>query len=114
MELLEALWKLGAASVREVQESLPESHRPEYTTVQTIIYRLEEKGAVERVKKVGNAHIFRPLVTRKSAVSALVEDFLGMIGGSHEPLVAHLAESGRISLRELKELEKLIKERRSP
>jgi BlaI family transcriptional regulator, penicillinase repressor len=112
MELLEALWKLGPASIREIQESLPEDRQPEYTTVQTIMYRLEEKGAVERVKKIGNAHIFRPLVTRKSALGALIDDLVGILGGSHEPLVAHLAESGRISLRELKELEKLVKERR--
>ncbi len=110
MELLEALWKLGPASIREVQESLPEEGRPEYTTVQTIMYRLEEKGAVERMKKIGNAHIFRPLITRKSALGALVEDFLGMLGGSHEPLMAHLAESGRLSLKELKQLERLLKE----
>ncbi|HEX3728580.1 MAG TPA: BlaI/MecI/CopY family transcriptional regulator [Opitutaceae bacterium] len=112
MELLGVLWKLGSASIREIQEQLPEDRRPEYTTVQTIIYRLEEKGAVERVKKIGNAHIFRPLVTRKSALGALIDDFLGTLGGSHEPLMAHLAESGRLSLRELRELEKLIKERR--
>jgi BlaI family transcriptional regulator, penicillinase repressor len=111
MELLEALWKLGSASIREIQESLPEEERPEYTTVQTIIYRLEEKGAVERVKKIGNAHIFRPLVSRKSAVGALIDDFLNLLGGSHEPLVAHLAESGKITLREIKDLEKRVKER---
>ncbi len=114
MELLEALWKLGSASIREIQESLPEDRRPEYTTVQTIVYRLEEKGAVERVKKIGNAHIFRPLVSRKSALGALIDDLVGILGGSHEPLVAHLAESGKISLREIKELEKLVKERRAP
>ena len=66
LQLLERLWALGAASVREVQESLPEKDRPAYTTVQTILYRLEEKGAVRRSKKIGNAHIFEPVVTRKS------------------------------------------------
>jgi predicted transcriptional regulator len=109
MELLEALWKLGSASIREIQESLPDDRRPEYTTVQTIIYRLEEKQAVERVKKIGNAHIFRPLVTRQSTLGALVDDFLGSFGGSPEALVTHLFESGRISLKDLKELERQSK-----
>jgi BlaI family transcriptional regulator, penicillinase repressor len=112
MELLEALWKLGTGSIREIQESLPEDRRPEYTTVQTIIYRLEEKGAVARMKKIGNAHIFQPLVSRKSTVATLIEDFLGTFGGSPEPFVSHLVESGKISLSELKELEKLAKEKR--
>ena len=114
LKVMEALWGHGASSIREIQESLPEDRQPEYTTVQTIMYRLEEKGAVERVKKIGNAHIFRPLVSRKSALGALIDDLVGILGGSHEPLVTHLAESGRISLRELKELEKMIKERREP
>ena len=106
MELLESLWKMGSASIREIQESLPEDRRPEYTTVQTIIYRLEQKGAVERVKKIGNAHIFKPAVTRKSTIATLIEDFLRTFGGSPEPFVAHLIESGKISLKEIKELEK--------
>lgn len=111
MELLEVLWKLGSGSIREIQEAIPEKRRPEYTTVQTIVYRLEEKGAVERVKKIGNAHIFQPLVTRRSAVATLIDDFLGTFGGSTEPLLAHLVESGKVTLQELKELEKLAKER---
>ncbi len=113
LELLGALWELGAGSIREIQESLPEDRRPEYTTVQTIIYRLEEKGAVRRAKKIGNAHIFEPLVSRQSAVGSLIEDFLGHFAGSHEPLVAHLVETGRISSAELKEMEKLLKARRA-
>jgi BlaI family penicillinase repressor len=112
LELLEALWKLGSGSIREIQESLPESRRLEYTTVQTMIYRLEEKGAVRRAKKIGNAHIFEPLVSRQSTLSTLIEDFIGLIGGSPEPLVTHLVETGKISSAELKEMEKLLKERR--
>jgi predicted transcriptional regulator len=111
MELLEALWKLGSASIREIQESLPDSRRLEYTTVQTVVYRLEQKGAVKRVKKIGNAHIFEPLVNRKTVSATLIEDFLGAFGGAPEPFVTHLVESGAISLRELKELEKIAKER---
>src|ERR1700704_2097660 len=90
LELLGALWALGSGSIREIQETLPADRRPEYTTVQTIIYRLEEKGAVRRTKKIGNAHIFEPLVSRKSTLATLIEDFIGTLGGSHEPLVAHL------------------------
>ena len=113
LELLNALWKLESGSIREIQESLPEAERPEYTTVQTIIYRLEEKGAVRRTRKIGNAHIFEPLVTKQSALAAMIEDFIGKLGGSAEPLVAHLVETGKISSAELKQMEKLIKERRA-
>jgi BlaI family penicillinase repressor len=112
LELLNALWKLGSGSIREIQESLPAEDRPEYTTVQTIIYRLEEKGAVRRARKIGNAHIFEPLVSRKSTFATLIEDFIGTLGGSHEPLVAHLVESGKISSADLKQIEKLLKDRR--
>jgi predicted transcriptional regulator len=112
LELLNALWRLGSGSIREIQESLPADARPEYTTVQTIIYRLEEKGAVRRAKKIGNAHIFEPLVSQQSAFATLIEDFIGTLGGSAEPLVAHLVETGKISSAELKQMEKLIKERR--
>ena len=113
LEMLEALWRLGTASIREIQGSLPEDERPEFTTVQTIIYRLEQKGAVERVKRIGNANIFRAIVTRKSAIGSLVDDFLGHFAGSHEPILTHLAESGRISAAELKQIEKLIRERKT-
>ncbi len=111
MELLEPLWRLGSASIREIQESIPEKRRLEYTTVQTIIYRLERKGAVRRVKKIGNAHIFEPVVTRKSTIATLIDDFIGAFGGSHEPFVAHLVESGRVSSAEILELGKIARER---
>jgi len=111
MELLEALWSLGQASIRELQESLPPSRQLEYTTIQTVVYRLEQKGAVERVRKIGNAHIFRPLVNRKSVAAVLIDDFLKAFGGEPEPFVAHLVESGKISLKELKALEKIAKEK---
>lgn len=112
LELLTALWQLGSGSIREIQESLPAAARPEYTTVQTIIYRLEEKGAVKRARKIGNAHIFEPLVSRKTTFATLIEDFIGTLGGSHEPLVAHLVESGKISTDDLRQMEKLLKDRR--
>ena len=110
LEIMQPLWQLRQATVREIRDALPERRRPEYTTVQTIIYRLEAKGAVERVKKVGNAHVFAPMVSRKSTVAVLVEDLLQRLGGTAEPVMAHLVESGRIGLKELKELETLLQE----
>ena len=109
LELLEQLWKLGPASVREVQESLPEAGRPAYTTVQTIMYRLEEKKAVERVKKIGNAHVFKALVTRKAVYRRLIDDLLDLFGGSPEPVMAHLLESGKLSLKDIRAAEDVLK-----
>lgn len=111
LELLEQLWKLGTASVREIQEGLPEKDRPAYTTVQTIVYRLEEKKAVRRVKKIGNAHLFEAVVTRKSVYRRLIDDLLNLFGGSPEPVVAHLLESGKLSLADIKAMEKTLKEK---
>jgi BlaI family penicillinase repressor len=108
LELLEELWKLGTASVREIQESLPEKNRPAYTTVQTMIYRLEEKKAVRRVKKIGNAHIFEPLITRKAVYRRFIDDLLDLFGGSPGPVMAHLIESGKLSLADIREAEKAL------
>ena len=108
LQLLEQLWKLGSASVREVQESLPEKDRPAYTTVQTIMYRLEEKKAVRRVKKIGNAHIFEPVATRKAVYRRLVDDLLDLFGGSAAPMMSHLAESGKLSLEDIRQAERIL------
>lgn len=108
LEVMEELWGLGQGSVREVLEALPDRRRPAYTTVQTIVRRLEEKGAVEQVRKIGNAHIYRPQVSRKAAYRRLVDDFLDLFGGSARPLVAHLAESGQLSLEDLRQAEELL------
>ena len=108
LEIMEAVWVLGSASVREIQEQLPERKRPAYTTVQTIIYRLEEKGAVRRVKKIGNAHIFEPLVTRKAAHSRLIDDLLHVFGGSPQMLMAQLVETGQLTLEDIRSLETAI------
>ena len=105
MEIMGAVWALGSGSVREIQERLPERKRPAYTTVQTIIYRLEEKGAVRRVKKIGNAHIFEPLVTRKAAHNRLIDDLLHVFGGSPRMLMAQLVETGQLTLEDIRELE---------
>ena len=108
LQLLEKLWELGPCSVREIRESLPEKDRPAYTTVQTMIYRLEEKGAVRRVKKIGNAHIFQAALTRRTVHRRLVSDLLNLFGGSPAPVVSHLIETGKLTLADVKELEKRL------
>lgn len=108
LQLLEKLWDLGICSVREIQESLPEKDRPAYTTVQTMIYRLEEKGAIRRVKKIGNAHLFQAVLTRKSVYRRLISDLLNLFGGSAAPVMSHLIETGKLTLADIKELEKTV------
>ena len=109
LRVMDAMWRLGPASVREIQEALPAKHRPAYTTVQTMVYRLEGKGAVKRVKKIGNAHVFEAAITRESAQRRLVDDLLGFFGGKIQPVMAHLVESGRLSLDDVKEAEKTLR-----
>lgn len=108
LQLLEKLWDLGPSSVREIQESLPEKDRPAYTTVQTMIYRLEQKGAVARVKKIGNAHVFEATLTRKAVHRRLISDLLNLFGGSPAPVMSHLVETGKLTLADVKELEKTL------
>jgi BlaI family penicillinase repressor len=108
LEIMHALWEIGSGSVREIQERLPEKRRPAYTTVQTIVRRLEEKDAVRRTKKIGNAFIFEPVVTKQSAHHRLINELLESFGGSARPLMAHLAETGKLSLEDLKELEGML------
>jgi BlaI family transcriptional regulator, penicillinase repressor len=105
LEVMGAVWALGSGSVREIQEQLPEQKRPAYTTVQTIIYRLEEKGAVRRVKKIGNAHIFEAVVTRKAAHGRLIDELLHVFGGSPRSLMAQLVETGQLTLHDIRDLE---------
>src|SRR6185295_12035986 len=108
LEVMGSVWALGSASVREVQEHLPERKRPAYTTVQTIIYRLEEKGAVRRVKKIGNAHIFEAVVTRKAAHNRLIDELLHVFGGSPRSLMAQLVETGQLTLQDIRDLERTV------
>ena len=109
LQLMETLWELGLASVRELQQALPTNRRPAYTTVQTMVYRLEEKGALKRVKKIGNAHIFEPVITRQGTHRRLVEELVELFGGSAQPLMAHLVESGKLTLEDVRELEVTLK-----
>lgn len=105
LEIMEILWNLREASVREVQEAIQERKRPAYTTVQTIFARLEEKNAVRRTRKIGNAFMFEPLITRKSVYRRLIDDFIDLFGGSAQPVVSHLLESGKLTLEDLKSIE---------
>jgi predicted transcriptional regulator len=107
-EVMSVLWRLGEASVREVQDAIDRADRPAYTTVQTIVQRLEQKGAVRRTRKAGNALYFEPAITRKSVYRRLVDELIDLVGGS-QPLVAHLVETGKLSLDDLKAVEKAAK-----
>ncbi len=108
LQLLEQFWILGPCSVREILENLPDQDKPAYTTVQTMIYRLEEKGAVKRVRKVGNAHMFEATITRKAVHLRLISDLLNVFGGSATPVVSHLVDAGKLTLADIKEVEKRL------
>src|SRR5438309_11171628 len=105
LEIVEFLWKMGESSIRELQEAIPSESRPAYTTVQTIVQRLEQKGAVRRTRKIGNALLFEAVVSRKSAYRRVIDDLLELFG-SAQPLVAHLLDTGKLTLDDLKALEK--------
>src|SRR4051794_15573649 len=107
--IMEVLWTRGDLSVREIQEALPDKNRPAYTTVQTMVYRLEAKKAVRRVKKIGNAHIFAAAVSRDAAQRRLVDELLSFFGGRTQPVMAHLIESGKLSLEDVQEAEKTLR-----
>lgn len=109
LQIMEALWTRGEASIREIQETFPEKDRPAYTTIQTTVYRLEAKKAVRRVKKVGNFHIFEAAVSRNAAQRRLINDLLALFGGSTQPVMAHLIESGKLTLDDIKEAEKVLR-----
>ena len=105
--ILELLWERGNASIREIQESFPEP-RPAYTTIQTTVYRMEAKGTVRRMRKVSNAHIFEPLVARDVARHRLLDEILSLFGGRAQPMMAQLAEAGKLTREDIRELEKVV------
>ena len=109
LQIMNALWTGGALSVREIQEAFPEMDRLAYTTVQTMVYRLESKKAIRRTKKIGNAHIFEAVVSRSAAQRRLIDELLDFFGGSSQPVVAHLIESGSLTLEDVKEAEQTLK-----
>jgi predicted transcriptional regulator len=109
LQIMEALWTQGAASIREIHDSFPKRGRPAYTTVQTMVYRLEAKQALRRAKKISNAHIFEATITRDAAQSKLIDDLLGLFGGRAQPVVARLIESGKLTLDDIKAAEKTLR-----
>jgi predicted transcriptional regulator len=110
LRIMEALWSRGASPIREIQEAFPERDRPAYTTIQTTVYRLEGKRALRRVKKIGNAHIFEAVVSRGAAQRRLIDDLLALFGGRTQPVMARLIESGKLTLDDVHEAEKALKE----
>ena len=110
--ILEQFWKLGTSSVREILESLPEEERVAYTTVQTLVYRLEQKGAVRRVKRIGNAQLFEPAIDQTQFRSGLVRDLLELFGGSPRLLISNLLETGTLTLKDLKAVQAELPQRR--
>jgi predicted transcriptional regulator len=110
LRILEALWASGKASIREIQEAFPEP-RPAYTTIQTVVYRLEAKKALRRVRKISNAHIFEPIVAREVARHGLLDEILSFFGGKAQPMMAQLAEAGKLTRDDVRELERIIKAR---
>ncbi len=109
LQIMEALWCRSPLSIREIQEALPKRPAPAYTTVQTTVYRLEGKRALRRVRKIGNAHVFEAALSRKAALRRLVDDFLGLFGGRTQPVMAHLIESGKLTLEDVHEAENTLR-----
>jgi BlaI family transcriptional regulator, penicillinase repressor len=110
LRILEALWASGKASIREIQEAFPPP-RPAYTTIQTTVYRLEAKKAVRRVRKISNAHIFEPIVARDVTRHRVLDEILSFFGGRAQPMMAQLAEAGKLTREDIRELERLIEKR---
>jgi BlaI family transcriptional regulator, penicillinase repressor len=109
LRIMEVLWARGASSIREIQEAFSERGRPAYTTVQTTVYRMERKKVLHRVKKISNAHIFEAIISRHAAQGRLIDELLSLFGGRTQPVMAHLVESGRLTLEEVKEAEKSLR-----
>ena len=108
LQILEKLWEIGPASVREIHENLPDENRPAYTTVQTLISRLEQKGAVNRIKKIGSAYVFQAAFTKQSVQRRFVNDLLDLFGGSAVPVMSHLIDAGKLTLADLKQAEERL------
>jgi BlaI family penicillinase repressor len=109
LQIMEALWNGGARSIREIQETFPKKIRPAYTTIQTTVYRLETKKAVRRVRKVGNFHIFEAAMSRDAAQRRLIDELLALFGGRTQPVMSHLIESGRLTLADIRDAEKTLR-----
>ena len=110
LQIMEVLWSGGPSAIREIQESFPLKNRPAYTTVQTMVYRLEAKKALRRARKIGNAHIFEAVISRDAAQRRLVDEFLSMFGGRMQPVMAQLIEAGNLSSKDVADAEKLLRD----
>jgi predicted transcriptional regulator len=110
LQIMEALWTGGPLAIRDIQETFPLRNRPAYTTVQTMVYRLEVKKALRRLRKVGNAHIFEALLSREAAQRRLVDEFLSLFGGRMQPVMAHLIEAGNLTPADVEDAERLLRE----
>lgn len=108
-QIMERLWEKNECSIREIQESFPAKKQPAYTTIQTTVYRMEAKNIVRRTRKVGNFHLFVPAISRESAQRRLIDDILALFGGRGQPVMAHLIETGKLSLEDVREAERLLK-----
>jgi BlaI family penicillinase repressor len=109
LQIMEALWNSVSLAIREIQEAFPESNRPAYTTIQTTVYRLEAKKALQRTRKISNAHIFEALIPRQAAQNRLIDELLGLFGGRVQPVMSHLIESGKLTLDDVQEAEKTLR-----
>jgi len=114
LQIMEALWSKGACSVREIQETFPESKRPAYTTIQTTTYRLETKKAVRIVKRISNANIFEAAISRAEAQGRIVDELLSLFGGGSKPVMAHLIRTGKLTLEDIQEAEKTLRDLKAP
>ena len=110
LQIMEALWTHGACSIREIHDAFPKRGRPAYTTVQTMVYRLEAKEMLRRAKKISNAHIFEATISRDVAQRRLVDDLVGLFGGRAQPVMAHLIESGKLTMDDIKEAERALRD----
>jgi BlaI family penicillinase repressor len=110
LQILDTLWARGNASIREIQEAFPDP-KPAYTTVQTTVYRLEAKGALRRTRKISNAHIFEPIVARDIARVRLLDEILGFFGGRALPMMTQFVEAGKLTMDDIRALEKALKKR---
>jgi len=108
LQIMDALWTRRQASIRDIQEAFPEKHRPAYTTIQTTVYRLETKKTLRRARKISHAHIFEPLISRSAAQSRLIDDLLALFGDRLQPVMAHLVESRRLTLDDIRDAEKAV------
>ncbi len=109
-QIMDALWSKGEASVREILDALPGKRRPAYTTIQTTIYRMEAKGIVKRARKVGNFHLFAAAISRDAAQRRVIDELLALFGGRPQPVMAHLVETGKLTLEDVQDAEKLVRE----